>query len=110
MDCRLLARVTYISPRESSMPKTSVSRERASLAGYGPDEVVQRVRPAEDTGYVANPHRGTATFQRFNGDALNPGLIWNDDQGPTEFPVFSGNLRNERYPDTTLSYCRWTWA
>jgi hypothetical protein len=92
-----------------------VSREPAgqstrSLAGYGPDEVVQRVRPTEDTGYVPNPHRGTTTFQRFNGDALNPGLIWNDNDGPTEFPPFGGNLKNPQYPDTTLSYCRWTWA
>jgi hypothetical protein len=97
------------------MPDSAVVREKnsasdRSLAGYGPDEVVQRVRPTEDFGYVANPHRGTATFQRFNGDPLNPGLTWDDDHGPMEFSPFSGNTKNAQYPDTTVSYCRWTWA
>ena len=77
---------------------------------FGPDEVIQRVRPQESDAYLANPHRGTTTFQRFNGDPLFPGLTWNDREGPTEFKPFDGNLRNPQYPDTTISYCRWVWA
>jgi hypothetical protein len=79
-------------------------------SGFHPDEVIQRVRPAEDHGYLANPHRGTTTFQRFNGDKLNPGLTWDDRNGPIVFKPFDGHLTNHRYPDTTLSYCRWLWS
>jgi hypothetical protein len=45
---------------------------------FGPDETIQRVRPTETFRYLPNPHKGTTTFQRFNGDPLFPGLIWND--------------------------------
>ncbi|MBA2479798.1 MAG: DUF4832 domain-containing protein [Planctomycetes bacterium] len=79
-------------------------------SGFHADEVIQRVRPREDLGYIANPHRGTTTFQRFNGDKLNPGLTWDDKKGPIVFKPFDGNLTNRRYPDTTLSYCRWLWT
>ena len=97
------------------MSTPAVSREKAPSSararmGYGPDEIWQRVRPTQSCDYLPNPHRGTATFQRFNGDALYPGLSWDDDHGPMEFKPFDGNARNPRYPDTTLSYCRWTWA
>jgi hypothetical protein len=37
---------------------------------FGPAETVQRVRPKESQAYLANPHRGTTTFQRFNGDPV----------------------------------------
>jgi len=79
---------------------------------FHPEEVIQRVRPTESFEYLDNPHRGTTTFQRFNGDKLYPGLRWSDRWGPEEFKSFKGDpskLRNPRYPRTTLSYCRWTW-
>jgi hypothetical protein len=82
-------------------------------AAFGPKEVVQRVRPTEFTGYLANPHRGAATFQRFNGDPLYPGGRWDDSVGPTQFPPFSGvpkDLSNGAYPATTVAYCRWIWS
>jgi len=80
---------------------------------FGPAEIIQRVRPVESRAYVANPHRGTATFQRFNGDPVTPNGSWDDRHGPTEFRPFSGDpstLVNDRYPHTTLSYCRWAWS
>jgi hypothetical protein len=79
-------------------------------ARFGPDEVIQRIRPQESDRYLANPHRGTTTFQRFNGDDLYPGLSWNDSEGPVEFKPSTANLTNPRYPDTTISYCRWLWS
>ncbi|HYE05175.1 MAG TPA: DUF4832 domain-containing protein [Planctomycetota bacterium] len=88
-------------------PTTSSTRWRSAFA---PGEVIQRVRPKEFAGWLPNPHRGTTTFQRFNGDALNPGLSWSDKDGPTVFKRFAGNLSNPSYPDTTISYCRWVWA
>jgi len=93
------------------MSKKTVERESLSpRILWGPDAVIQRVRPVETFKYLGNPHKGTTTFQRFNGDPLFPGLMWNDKDGPTEFPEWNGNSKNPRYPDTTLSYCRWIWA
>ena len=78
--------------------------------GYAQDQPLQRVRPRESREYIPNPHKGTTTFQRFNGDPLYPGLKWDDRAGPVEFKPFDGNFKNPNYPDTTLSYCRWLWS
>lgn len=98
------------------MSEGTVTREKHDPAAgaswrssYAAGQTIQRVRPAEETGYLANPHRGTATFQRFSGDALNPGLEWSE-HGPVEFKAFDGNLSTARYPNTTVSYCRWVWS
>jgi hypothetical protein len=78
---------------------------------YGPDEVVQRVRPEHTAELILNPHKGTATFQRFNGDPLYPDLGWDDNDGPMDFPPPANkDLSNSRYVPTTIAYCRWTWA
>ncbi|HYF51910.1 MAG TPA: DUF4832 domain-containing protein [Planctomycetota bacterium] len=98
------------------MAESSVSSESIPVIksrwrdAFHKDEKLQRVRPPEFKGYLPNPHRGTTTFQRFNGDALYPGLMWDDSRGPVEFKPFDGNLKNPNYPDTTLSYCRWLWS
>ena len=102
------------------MPDTAVGAESIPASkqarwrdAFHKDEVLQRVRPQESQDYLPNPHRGTTTFQRFNGDDLYPGLHWDDSKGPLEFPPFSGDplsLHNPKYPDTTLSYCRWLWS
>jgi hypothetical protein len=78
---------------------------------YGPDEQVQRIRPLEHHDYIHNPHRGTTTFQRFQGDPTYPTQGWSDTHGPTVFPRAGGVVRdNEKYiPRTTLTYCRWPW-
>ena len=77
---------------------------------FGKKEVIQRVRPEESFDYVPNPNRGTTTFQRFNGDPLYPDKWWDDRHGPTEFKSPPADLKNGRYPQTTISYCRWVWA
>ena len=81
---------------------------------FGPDEVVQRVRPTESTDYLPNPHRGTATFQHFNGDPLygraTMGFGGAENDAPTTFKRFDGNLSNGKYPDTTLAYLRYLWS
>jgi len=83
---------------------------RAWRSKFGAGEVIQRVRPRETDRYLLNPHKGTTTFQRFNGDPLFPGLRWNDREGPETFTPSDGDLKNPRYPDTTISYCRWLWS
>jgi hypothetical protein len=78
---------------------------------FGPDEIIQRVRPDHTDDYLNNPHKGTATFQRFNGDPIYPGTGWNDSEGPTTFSKRARrDLSNDRYPPTRVSYCRWLWS
>ena len=77
---------------------------------WAADVKFQRVRPAESFEWLPNPHKGTTTFQRFNGDPLYPGLQWSDKEGPIEFGPVPPSLHNPRYPDTTMSYCRWIWS
>jgi hypothetical protein len=78
---------------------------------FGKDEVLQRVRPKESFDYIPNPHRGTTTFQRFQGDALCPTIQWGDRDGPTEFGCADRIRDNVKFiPRATLAYCRWPWS
>ena len=78
---------------------------------YGTDETIQRIRPVESDAWLPNPHRGTTTFQRFQGDPLYPAWNWCDTHGPLKFPTGRSGTENRQYiPRTTLSYCRWPWA
>lgn len=79
---------------------------------FGSNEKSQRVRPVESDAWLPNPHRGTTTFQRFQGDPLYATWHWSDTHGPLQFPPAKGAAAdNEKYiPHATLSYCRWPWA
>jgi hypothetical protein len=94
------------------MAKAADCRKRSAWRrGFGEQETIQRVRPRESKEYILNPHKGTTTFQRFNGDPLYERNRWNDRVAPVEFkPYRGGSLKNPRYPDTTISYCRWIWS
>jgi len=59
------------------------------------------------TPLLTNPHKGCATFQRFNGDPLNEGLRWSE-EGPLTFPPADREIA-ENYLPCTISYCRWFW-
>ncbi|MFB3892068.1 MAG: DUF4832 domain-containing protein [Phycisphaerae bacterium] len=77
---------------------------------FGPDEVIQRVRPAESDEYIPNPHRGTATFQRFQGDDTYAAWTTSDTHGPLSFAPEAPVRDNVKYiPRTTVAYCRWPW-
>jgi hypothetical protein len=104
---------TTLTHINSSAGFTPVKRPRIKYwrDAYGKNEVVQRVRPAESHGYIHNPHRGTATFQRFQGDPLVPMISWHDKYGPRKFTSLQQVPENEKFvPRTTLTYCRWPWA
>ena len=78
---------------------------------FGSEEVVQRVRPKESFEYIHNPHRGTTTFQRFQGEDTYPAFITSDTHGPLTFPKAGQVPDNLKYiPRTTLTYCRWPWS
>lgn len=64
------------------------------------------IRPVETDDVLVNPGMGVQTFQRFNGDALNPGKRWSE-VGPTKRLEQSGAKPD--YPDSSISYFRWFW-
>jgi hypothetical protein len=78
---------------------------------FGPDEFIQRVRPKESDEYIPNPHRGTTTFQRFQGDGTYASWITSDTHGPIHFEAGpQPPADNDKYaPRTTLTYVRWPW-
>jgi hypothetical protein len=49
---------------------------------------------------------GIETFQRFNGDAINPGLGWSE-EGPLGALAPAGGAVD--FPASTIAYCRWFW-
>ena len=54
---------------------------------------------------LVNPGMGIQTFQRFNGDPINPGLKWSE-EGPT---AKLESVGKPDFPDTSIAYCRWFW-
>ena len=68
---------------------------------------MKKARPRESTTYIANPHKGMATFQRFNGDPLNEGVAWSE-SGPMVFPKTDRDVADGYLP-CTIAYCRWYW-
>lgn len=73
-------------------------------AAFAQESVV--VRPKEINDVLVNPDMGIETFQRFNGDAINPGLRWSE-EGPTA--KLAPPATPPDYPDTSVAYCRWFW-
>src|SRR5271169_4633721 len=65
------------------------------------------VRPHEIHDVLVNPGMGITTFQRFNGDAINPGRKWSE-QGPTA--KLTGGDGKPDFPDTAIAYFRWFWS
>ncbi len=66
------------------------------------------VRPAEIDDVLVNPGIGFTTFQRFNGDKLNPGTKWTEGY-PIQYQESGGTLHNENHPDTSIAYFRVYW-
>ena len=68
------------------------------------DTVIIRPQPIDDT--LQNPNMGITTFNRFNGQALNPALEWSE-VGPTEKVAQAATKPD--FPETTIAYLRWYW-
>ncbi|HUU28279.1 MAG TPA: DUF4832 domain-containing protein [archaeon] len=75
-------------------------------AFYAQDSVI--VRPQEIDELLVNPGIGFNTFQRFNGDTLNPGAGWTEGF-PIEYQEFDGDLTNPDHPATSTAYFRVYW-
>jgi len=64
------------------------------------------VRPKEIDAVLVNPGMGIETFQRFNGDAINPGLGWSEEGPVGKLAPAAGAVD---FPASSISYCRWFW-
>jgi len=64
------------------------------------------VRPKEIDAALVNPGMGIQTFQRFNGDAINPGLGWSEEGPVGKLAPAAGAVD---FPASSISYCRWFW-
>ncbi|MGO8789714.1 MAG: DUF4832 domain-containing protein [Terriglobia bacterium] len=64
------------------------------------------VRPKEISDVLVNPGMGIETFQRFNGDATNPGLGWSEEGPVGKLAPPAGAVD---FPASSVSYCRWFW-
>ena len=64
------------------------------------------VRPVEIQDVLVNPGMGIETFQRYNGDPINPALGWSE-EGPTS-KIKPGNS-NPDFPLSSIAYFRWFW-
>lgn len=65
------------------------------------------LRPKEIDAVLVNPGMGIETFQRFNGDAINPGLGWSEEGPVGKLAPTAGAVD---FPTSTISYCRWFWG
>jgi len=77
----------------------------AAMAFAQTDTIV--VRPIEIHDVLVNPGMGIQTFQRFNGDPLNPDLRWSE-VGPTSKTKPAATKPD--YPDSSIAYFRWFWS
>jgi hypothetical protein len=75
-----------------------------SLSYAQRDTVIIRPQPIDDV--LQNPNMGVTTFNRFNGQALNPALEWSE-IGPVE-KLPQAAIKPD-FPDTTIAYLRWYW-
>lgn len=64
------------------------------------------VRPTPTNDVLTNPGMGITTFNRFNGQELNPPLKWSE-VGPTEKVPQAATKPD--FPNTTIAYLRWYW-
>lgn len=64
------------------------------------------IYPKKIDSVLTNPGIGIETFQRFNGDPLNPGLKWSE-AGPTS--KLKPAATKPDFPKSSISYCRWFW-
>lgn len=66
------------------------------------------VKPKMIDSVLINPGMGFTTFQRFNGDTLNPETTWTEGF-PIDYQEFEGSVENNKHPQTTIAYWRIYW-
>lgn len=69
---------------------------------------MQTVRPKRINDILVNPGTGFTTFQRFNGDDLNPGTKWTEGH-PIEYQEEKPSLIRDDHPLCSIAYFRIYW-
>lgn len=64
------------------------------------------VRPTESHDLLVNPGVGITTFNRYNGQPINPGQRWSE-VGPEKANPDASQKPD--FPDTSIAYFRWFW-
>jgi uncharacterized protein DUF4832 len=78
-----------------------------ATSGAAADRAAVVVRPREIQDVLVNPGMGIQTFQRFAGQALNPGTRWSE-EGPTS--TLTAATDPPDFPQSSIAYCRWFWS
>lgn len=65
------------------------------------------IRPVDIDDVLVNPGMGIQTFQRVNGDAINPGMRWSE-AGPSVAPELPAAKPDS--PASSIAYYRWFWS
>ncbi len=65
------------------------------------------VRPVEIDDVLVNPEMGIQTFQRSNGDPINPGSRWSEAGPVATAPAAPGK---PDFPESSVAYYRWFWS
>ena len=69
---------------------------------------MKTVLPKRINDVLVNPGMGFTTFQRFNGDELNPGTTWTEGH-PIKYQEMKQNLVREDHPLASIAYHRIYW-
>ena len=69
---------------------------------------LQTIRPKRINDVLVNPGMGFTTFQRFNGDDLNPGTKWTEGH-PINYQDEKADLTRLDYPLSSIAYFRVYW-
>jgi hypothetical protein len=78
----------------------------ATAAGVSAQANVVVVRPKEIHDVLVNLGMGVTTFQRFNGQELNPPTKWSE-IGPV-VKLLQASPKPD-FPEASIAYCRWYW-
>ncbi len=104
------------SPAASAMPgeqeppqalRDGGAPSAASASASAAEEELVIVRPKPIDDLLVNPGIGLQTFQRFDGQPLNPALTWSE-EGPVDPPA-DATARAD-YPASSIAYFRWFWS
>jgi len=77
-----------------------------SVAGAVAQQGMIVFRPKEIHDVLVNPGMGIQTFQRFNGNAINPGKKWSEVGPEQRLPLADPP---PDFPPSSIAYCRWFW-
>jgi len=123
----LLIAVDYRTPRKITAPRAAVTAVVSShlpapsappaledggvppapVRVAAPEIETTVVRPKLIDDLLVNPGIGLQTFQRFDGQPLNPALTWSE-VGPVDPPEDAAARAD--YPASSTAYFRWFWA